>query len=119
VVVKRTNPSLSGRRRPTAKTPDEREHQLIDLAADLAEQQIRQGTASAQVLTHFLKLGSSRERYEQERLKHEISLLETKKENMESERRTEALMKEALDAFRNYSGTSAPEPELGLDDYED
>jgi hypothetical protein len=83
---------------------------------DLAEQQIRDGSASAQVITHFLKLGSSRERLEQSRLEHEIALAETKRENMESERRTEALMKEALDAFRNYSGTSDTEPEQEYDE---
>lgn len=118
MVARRSNPGLSGSRRPTAKSPDEREHQLIDAAVDLAEQQIRDGSASAQVITHFLKLGSSRERHEQERLKHEIALMETKRENMESERRTESLMREALDAFRNYSG--APEPEPTQDDtYDD
>jgi len=85
---------------------------------DLAEQQIRDGSASAQVITHFLKLGSSRERHEQERLKHEIALMETKRENMESERRTEALMREALDAFRNYSGVSEPEPSQDYDAYD-
>lgn len=116
MVTRRSNPGLSGNRRPPAKTPDERENQLIDIAVDLAEQQIRDGTASAQVLTHFLKLGSSRERKEQERLKHEIALLEEKRENMVSERRTEALMQEALDAFRNYNGTAEPEPEESYDE---
>lgn len=115
MVARRTNPGLSGSRRPTAKTPDEREHQLVDLAVDLAEQQIRDGSASAQVITHFLKLGSSRERLEQSRLEHEIALAETKRENMESERRTEALMREALDAFRNYSGASDSEKEPDYD----
>lgn len=118
VNAKRSKPGLPGTNRPTARTPDERENQLIDAAVDLAEEQIRAGTASAQVITHFLKLGSSRERKEQSRLDNEIALLETKRENMESERRTEALMREALNAMREYSGVSEPEAEPDYDEYE-
>jgi hypothetical protein len=118
VNARRSKPGLSGTKRPTAKTPDERENQLINAAVDLAARQIEDGTASAQVITHFLKLGSSRERKEQSRLDNEIALLETKRENMESERRTEALMREALDAMKRYSGASEPQPEPEYDEYE-
>ena len=40
-----------------ALSPEARENQLIDLAVNLAEQQLLDGTASSQVITHFLKLG--------------------------------------------------------------
>jgi len=102
--------------RPPATTPEERENQLISAAVDLAEQQIRDGSASAQVLTHYLKLGSSRERLEQQRLKNEVSLLETKREMMESEKRVESLIADALNAMKTYSGNS-PEEEVG--DYDE
>lgn len=94
-------------RRPPATTPDAREGQLIDLAVGLAEKQLREGTASSQVQTLYLKLGSSRERAEQERLKNENELLRKKIEGLESAQRTEELMKEALDAFRSYSPDAA------------
>lgn len=109
VARKRSTPARVETRRTPATTPDERENQLIALASDLAEQQFLSGEASAQVLTHFLKLGSSRERLEQQRLKNEVALLETKRELMESEKRTESLMREALNAMRGYSGIEDPE----------
>jgi hypothetical protein len=101
-------------RRP-AETPQQRENQLIALATDLAEEQLVSGTASAQVITHYLKLGSSRERLEQDKLARENELLETKRELMASAKRVEELYASALDAMRSYSGQSIEED----DDYED
>lgn len=113
-----SKPVRSETRRPPATTPDERENQLIDAAVDLAEEQLRSGDASAQVITHYLKLGSSRERLEQQRIRNEVALLETKRELMESEKRTESLMLDALNAMRGYSGAGDPEgPEY--DEYQD
>lgn len=103
--------------RPTATTPEERENQLISAAVDLAEHQLRAGTASAQVLTHYLKLGSSREKLEQERLKSENSLLAAKRDILESEKRTEALISDALHAMRAYSGLSAATEQEDHDEY--
>lgn len=91
-------------RRPTATSPEEREAQLADAAYDLAEEQIQNGTASSQVITHFLRMGSSRERLEQERMRHEVELMEVKKEQLEGQKRVEELFVNALDAFRGYSG---------------
>lgn len=105
--------------RPPARTPEEREHQLILAAEALAERQLLSGEASAQVITHYLKLGSSRERLEQQRLKNEVALLETKREVMESEKRTETLIQDALEAMRRYTGASDPQQELNDDGYED
>lgn len=90
-------------RRP-ATTPEGREQQLISLAADLAEEQLSKGTASAQVITHFLKLGSTREQAEQERLKNENLLLSAKIDQMASAKRIEELYENALNAMRSYSG---------------
>ena len=117
VARKTSRPARTETRRPPATTPDERENQLIEAAVDLAEQQLRSGEASAQVITHYLKLGSSRERLEQERLKTEVLVLKTKQELMESEKRTEELMIQALNAMRGYSGAEDPEPEQQYDEY--
>jgi len=87
---------------------------MIGLAVDLVEEQLRDGTASSQVITHYLKLGTTRERLEQERLRGENELLQARIMQLESQRANESLYREALDAFRSYSGN--PEPEDTFDD---
>lgn len=111
--------NASQSRRPPATTPEARENQLIAKAVELAEKQLSDGTASAQVITHYLKLGSSRERLEQERLNEEVQLLKAKAENMQSMARAEGLMAEALNAFRSYSGKDTEPSRRDDDDYED
>lgn len=87
-----------------ALTPEARENQLIAAAVDLAEQQILDGTASSQVITHYLKLGSSKARLENEKLQEENKLLRAKTECLESAKHVEELYAEAMRAFRGYSG---------------
>lgn len=82
---------------------------MISLAERLAEQQMRDGTASAQVITHYLKLGSTRERLEQDRLKGEVELQKAKIEAMASTQRLEEMYTRAMDAFRGYQGHPPPE----------
>lgn len=101
------------RRRTPAKTPDERESMLVSAAMDLAERQIAEGTASSQLLTHFAKLGSSRERLEQDRLRNENAVLRKKLETMEAAVDLKNLMEDALSAFKGYSGESTDD---GFDD---
>lgn len=96
------------RRRP-ATSPEDREHELASAAYDLAEEQMRSGTASSQVITHFLKMGSTRERLEQERMRHEVELMEVKKEQLEGQKRVEELYVNALEAMRGYSGIGSGE----------
>lgn len=103
--------STTPKRRP-ATTPEGRENQLISLAVDLAEKQIKEGTVSSQVLTHYLKLGSSREKLEQERLRRENHLLEAKAEAMASAKRVEELYGKALNAMRSYAGQDPVDLEL-------
>lgn len=108
----------SPRRKHRPATTDEgREAQLISLAYDLAEKQFRGGTASSQVTTHFLKMGSSREKLEQERLQHENLLLSAKREQIASGKRIEELYENALNAMRTYSGRE-PERDFYDDDEE-
>jgi hypothetical protein len=104
--VKAKKTQLQETKRRPALTPEARENQLISLAVDLAEKQLAEGTASSQVITHFLKLGSSRADLEKEKIKHENELLRAKTESLESATRTEELYKNAVAAFRSYSGMS-------------
>lgn len=101
-------------RRP-ATTPENRENQLISLATDLAERQMEDGTASAQVITHYLKLGTTREKLEQERLSRENHLLGAKADQLASARRIEELYETALNAMRSYAGQMVDE----ADEYDD
>lgn len=102
VNTKRTS-GESSKIRP-ALTPEARENQLIYLATDLAEQQLRDGTASSQVITHYLKLGTTKERLEKEKLEKENELLKAKTEALQSAKRIEALYADAISAMRKYSG---------------
>ena len=99
----------AGSSKPTSSkrpaiTPEMRENQLISLAIDVAEEQLRNGTASSQVITHFLKLATTKEQLEREKLIKENKLLEAKTGALESAGRVEELYKNALDAFRTYGG---------------
>ena len=87
-----------------ALTPEARENQLISLAVDLAEKQLREGTASSQVITHYLKLGSTKERIEKEILEKQKDFLDAKTQNLKSIERQEQMYADALKAFRGYSG---------------
>lgn len=99
------------RRIRPAMTPEARENQLISLAVDLAEQQLRDGTASSQVITHYLKLGSTKEKLEKEKLEEENKLLRAKTEALQSQKVIEELYSEAINAMREYAGGSSEEDE--------
>ena len=101
--AKRAPKKFDRKSRP-ALTPEARENQLIALAIDRAEQQLLDGTASSQVITHYLKLGSTKERLEREKLERENELLRAKAESIQSAQRIEELYKNALDAMRSYRG---------------
>lgn len=90
-------------RRP-ALTPEARENQMIALAVDLAEKQLAEGTASSQVITHFLKLGSSKERLEKEKLRAESELLKAKQSAIQSQEDVKELYANAMNAMKIYSG---------------
>lgn len=102
--VKKSAGKNSSKRIPPAKTPEAREQQLISLAVDRAEQQLLEGTASAQVIVHYLKLGTTRERLEQKKIEQEIALSKAKAEMLESTKHIEELYANALNAMRIYGG---------------
>ena len=100
------------RKRPPARTPQAREQQLVALAVDLAEKQIAAGTASAQVITHFLKLGSERDKLEREKLSRENTLLKAKSDAIASQQRVDQLYVEAMTAFKHYHGEELGDEEV-------
>lgn len=100
-------------RRPPAKTPQGREDQLVSIAVDLAEKQMLEGTASAQVITHYLKIASPRHQHEIDKLVAENALLKAKVDDMALARGSEELLDRALRAFTTYQGR-----EEAYDDFE-
>lgn len=92
-----------------ALTPEARENQMVALAVDLAERQLREGTASSQVITHYLKLGTTKAELEKEKLKRENQLLEARTKEIESAEEIKELYTKALKAMQNYSGQGEPD----------
>ena len=119
---RKTAPKTPVKRMRPALDPEARENQLINLAVDLAEEQLLAKTASAQVITHFLKLATYKEKLEREKLIEENKLLRAKTEALESRERLEDLYAEAIEAMKEYGGRSAkddPDIDGGDPDYED
>lgn len=109
--VKKTSTSDESAKIRPALTPEARENQLIYLATELAEKQLRDGTASSQVVTHYLKLGSTKERIEKEILEKQKELITAKTEALQSAKRIEELYTNAIAAMRRYSGNGGDEDE--------
>lgn len=111
--VKTTTTSNKTDKIRPAITPEARENQLVYLATELAEKQLREGTASSQVITHYLKLGSTKERIEKEILEKQKELITAKTEALQSQKRVEELYADAISAMRKYSGHGEVEDESG------
>ena len=92
-----------------ARDPENRENQLINLAYTMAEKRLKDGTASAQEIVHFLKMGTAKAQLEKKKLEAETQLLESKKEAVDSAKQSAAAYQEAMDAFKAYSGQSSDE----------
>ena len=104
-MAKATKPSgIQPRKRRAALTPEARENQLIDLAVNLIEKRLLEGTASSQEVTTILKLGTTRARLENERLAKEVELVQAKTEAYKSGVRMDELYEKAMAAFKRYSG---------------
>lgn len=97
-----------------ALTPEAEENQMISLAFDLAKQQLIDGTASSQVITHFLQLGSSKKKQETEIKELEKELLIAKTQNLKAAQASEELYAKVIKAMMVYSGNSQEDDE---DDY--
>lgn len=96
------------------RTPEGRENRLISMALDLAEERLRNGTATAQEVVHFLKLGSEKSRVEVEKLELEKKLVEAKTENLKAQRDMATMFNDAMAAMKRYRGE-----EDDVDDYDD
>lgn len=107
----RTTNSNSKAKSRRATTPEARIDQLISLAVDLAEQQLRDGTASSQIVTHYLKLASTKEKdkIDIEILEEQKKLLAAKTKSIESAERSEELYSKAIAAMQRYSGNGSQE----------
>lgn len=100
------SPRAPGRLRP-GLSPESNENQCISLAMDIAKQKLLDGTASNSMILHFLKLGTTREQLERERLEVQMELDKAKKEALESQSKVEQLYAEAMKAMQLYSGYSS------------
>lgn len=87
---------------PPARTPEAQENRMILLAMNLAEKQLMEGTASSQVITHYLKLGSSREKLEKQLLEKQMANLEAKTEALHAAKEQDSLYMEAIEALKAY-----------------
>lgn len=102
--VRETAPSGSAKPMRPALTPEARENQMISYAVDLAEKQLREGTASSQVITHFLKLATVKEQLEREKIRQEIELQKAKTKALASDEEIKVMYKDAIEAMKKYSG---------------
>lgn len=102
--VKGPDSSSSSQKRRPALTPEARENQMIALAVDLAEKQLLEGTASSQVITHFLKLATTRAQLEKEKLANENELVKAKTKSIQAAENSEKLFAEAIAAMKRYGG---------------
>lgn len=101
------------RKRAPALDPDAREAQLINLAMNRAEEQLQAGTASSQVITHFLRLATEKTKLERDKIAAEVALANAKVDAIRAQQTSEQMYQEALEAFRSYGSTA------GFNNYED
>lgn len=104
-------------RHPRALTPEAREEQMINLAVNLAEKQLMEGTASSQVITHYLKLASSKEKLEKQLLERQVQLAQAKTDSIHESKHIEELYTNAIDAMRHYGSSFNRDDDIIDDDY--
>lgn len=115
--TKRSASKQGARKRPQPRSAEANESYLINLAMNLARKKLEDGTATSQLITHFLNLGTEKARLERERLIADTKVAVAKAEAMESQKRSEEIAKKAFEAFKSYAGTFASYKEE--DDYDE
>lgn len=99
-----TTTGTSSKKSRPAQTLEARENQLIALAVDVAEEKLRDGTASSQIITHFLKLGTTREQLEKDILKEQKELVKEKTKSLRESKNMDKMYEDAINALKEYSG---------------
>lgn len=94
------------RKQVPARSEEARQQQLENLAMNLAEKKLRDGTASSQLICHFLNLTTQKAKLEQEKLKADTQLQMKKVETLDAQARTEELYVSAINAIKKYQGVS-------------
>ncbi len=105
----KTNNTKKQRELAPARTAEERENQLINLAVDLAERKLKDGTASSQIITTLLGLATSKAKLELERIKSDLKVAEAKVRQIELQEDSKDMYEKAIEAFKTYSGNSYEE----------
>lgn len=100
--------------RPPAISPEARENQMISMAVNLAEQQLRDGTASSQIITHYLKLGTMKEQLELEKTRAEVELMKAKAKAIAADEERDIMYKKAIEAMRIYQGVGGEDNEENI-----
>lgn len=98
-------------RRSRARTPEERENYLINLALDRVEERMLNGTASSQEYVQFIRMASAKSRNDAKKTELELELVKAKTENLRMQQYSESRYTEALSAFKRYSGQSEDDDE--------
>ena len=101
---KKSEQSNNKRSLPPALSPEARQNQMISLAVNLAEQQLMDGTASSQIITHYLKLATTKEQLELEKTKAEVELMKAKSKAISDAEERDQMYKRAIEAMRIYGG---------------
>ena len=104
---------------PMSYDPAQRETDMIALAVSLAEQQLRDGTASSQIITHYLKLATEKERLERVKLEQEVELMKAKTQSIKDTETSKELFAEAIKAFAGYTGQYSDDQEYEFHDGEE
>lgn len=99
-----------------AKTPEARENQLINLAFNLAEKKLKEGTASSQLITTLINMGCTKMKYEIEKLKSDLKVANAKIEAFEGDKNRDLDYAKVLAAFKSYQGTQTDEYDEDYDE---
>lgn len=99
-----TSKKKSGRKQVPARSKEAREQQLENLAMNLAEERLRNGTASSQIICHFLNLATEKAELDREKIRADVKLQNAKVDAIESQKNTEEMYAKAIAAMQRYQG---------------
>ena len=99
-----TTKKKTTRKQAPARTKEAREQQLENLAMNLAEEKLRNGTASSQIICHFLNLATEKAELDREKVRAEVKLQNAKVDAIESQKQTEEMYAKAIAAMQRYQG---------------